>query len=122
MEDGETTQNSSDRLAKALSAILGHGKTISKLSRRLAYGSSKGAVSYHEIKQIIRDDLEEILLMAEEWRLVLPVRTTKSSSWEDRLLLIKDGEVYEVPNVIRYLAKVTRCSSYGNMEFRKGHS
>ena len=92
-------------LEKALSTFFSPGKATGKLSRVLAYGSSKGAVSYQEIKQIIGDDLEEILLLAEEWRLLLPVRTTKSSSWEDRLLFLRDGEIYEVPNVIKYLVK-----------------
>jgi hypothetical protein len=105
MEDGVVPQDSYDPLAKALSVFLGHAEITSKLARVLAYGSSKEAVSYHEIKQIIGDDLEEILLMAEEWRLILPIRTRKSSSWEDRLLIIKDGEAYEMPNTVRYMAR-----------------
>ena len=101
MEDGVVPQESCDLLAEALSAFLGHGKLTSKLARVLAYGSSKGAVSYCEIKKTIGDDLEETLLLADEWRLLLPVRTAKSSSWEDRLLIIKDGEAYKMPNIIR---------------------
>jgi len=33
------------------------------------------------------------------------VRTLKSAAWEDRLLLAKPGELYEVPNIARYLVK-----------------
>jgi len=105
MEDGEVLHDSSDPLAEALSAFLGHGTTTSALARVLAHGLSKAAVSYEEIKQIIGDDVEETLLMADEWRLMLPVRTMKSSSWEDRLLIIKDGEAYEIPNIVRYMAR-----------------
>ena len=94
-----------EALERALSAISSAGKTIRKLSQVLDYGSQKGTMSYQEIKEIIKDDPEDILLMAEGWRLMLPVRSGKSSSWEDRLLLLKDGEVYEIPNIIRYLVK-----------------
>jgi hypothetical protein len=92
-------------LERALSAVFGPGKTTSTLSQVLAYASVNGTVSYQEIKEIIKDNPEDILLMADKWRLLLPVRTTKSSGWEDRLLLLKDGEIYEIPNVIRYLVR-----------------
>jgi hypothetical protein len=105
MEDRQVTQNSSDRLAMALSTILGHAKINSKQSQILVYAAAKGTVSYQEIKEIIRDDPEDFLLLADKWRLLLPVRTAKSSGWEDRLLIIKNVEVYEIPNVIRYLTR-----------------
>jgi hypothetical protein len=105
MEDGGISQSSSDRLAKALSAILGHANITSKLSQVLAYAVVKGTVSYQEVKEIIKDNPEDVILLADKWRLLLPVKTAKSSGWEDRLLIIKDDEVYEIPNVIRYLAR-----------------
>jgi hypothetical protein len=104
-ENGQLTQHSSDRLEKALSRILGAVKSTSKLSQVLAYAAVKGTVSYQETKEIIKDDPEDILLLADKWRLLLPVRTTKSSGWEDRVLVLRDGEIYEIPNLIRYLVK-----------------
>jgi len=76
-----------------------------ELSRVLAYASVKGTVSYQEIKKVIKYDPEDVLLLADECKLLLPVRTAKSSGWEDRLLLLKNGEIYEIPNLIRYLVK-----------------
>jgi len=105
MENQQPSLGSYNRLEKALSGILGTGKITRKLSQVLAYAAVKGSVSYQEIKEIIKDDPEDVLLLGEKWRLLLPVRTTKSSSWEDRLLLLKDGEIYEIPNLIRYLVK-----------------
>jgi hypothetical protein len=105
VEGGEITQDSSDRLGKALRAILGPGKITSKLSQVLAYTAVKSTVSYQGIREIIKDDPEDVLLLADKWRLLLPVSTAKSSSWEDRLLLLKDGEIYEIPNIIRYLVE-----------------
>jgi len=93
------------QLEKALRRILGAGKVTGEISQVLAYASLQDTVSYQEIREVAKDDPEDILLIAEEWRLVLPVRTAKSAAWEDRLLLARDGEVYEMPNVIRYLVK-----------------
>jgi hypothetical protein len=103
MRDNEITRTSSDRLEQAISALLGPGKSTGTLSQLLAYAAQKSTVSYQEIKEIIKDDPEDVLLLADEWRLLLTVSTTKSSSWEDRLLALKDGEIYEIPNIIRYL-------------------
>jgi len=103
MSDKEISRTSSDRLEKALSAVLGHARITSNLSQVLAYAVQKSTISYQEIKEIIKDDPEDVLLLTDEWRLLLAVSTTKSSSWEDRLLALKDGELYEIPNIIRYL-------------------
>lgn len=99
-----------------MSAIFGAGETTRKLSQVLDYCLLKGAISYQEIREIIKDDPEDILLMAQEWRLLLPVRTAKSSSWEDRLLLIKEGEVYEIPNIIRCLVREALQTATWNPE------
>jgi len=103
MRDTETTRTPSDRLEEALSAVVGDARITSSLSQVLAYAAQKDTISYQEIKEIIKDNPEDVLLLADEWRLLLTVSTTKSSSWEDRLLALKDGEIYEIPNIIRYL-------------------
>ena len=105
IENRKSSRHSYDRLEKALSRILGAVKSTRKLSQVLAYAAIKGTVSYQETKEIIKDDPEDILLLADKWRLLLPIRTTKSSDWEDRVLMLRDGEKYEIPNLIRYLVK-----------------
>jgi len=94
-----------ENLERAMSGVFGPVKITGKLSRVLAYAAVKSTVSYQEIKEIIEDDPEDVLLLADQWRLLLPVSTAKSSSWEDRLLLLKDGQIYEIPNVVRYLVQ-----------------
>ena len=105
MENRQSSRRSYDRLEKALSGILGTGEITRKLSQVLAYAAVEGRMSYQKIKEIIKDDPEDVLLLADKWRLLLPVRTTKSSDWEDRVLVLRDGEKYEIPNVIRYLIR-----------------
>jgi len=105
MGNKEISRTSSDRLEQALSVFLGPSKSTGTLSQLLAYAAQKSTVSYQEIKEIIKDDPEDVLLLADEWRLLLTVRTAKSSSWEDRLLLLEDGEIYEIPNIVRFLVQ-----------------
>ena len=103
-------------LERAMSGAFGHGKLTSQLSQVLAYAAAKDTVSYQEIKEIIKGDPEDALLLADEWRLLLPIRTAKSSSWEDRLLIIKDGEAYEMPNIVRYVAREALKTGTWNSE------
>jgi hypothetical protein len=105
MENRQSSRRSYDRLEKALSGILSACKTTRKLSQVLAYASVNVTVSYQEIRKIIKDDPEDVLLLADKWRLLLPIRTVKSAGWEDRMLVLSDGEIYEIPNLIRYLVK-----------------
>jgi hypothetical protein len=105
MKDNETNRSPSDRLEEALSDVAGHSRITSSLSQVLAHAVQKDTISYQEIREIIKGDPEDVLLLADEWRLLLTVSTTKSSSWEDRLLALKDGEMYEIPNIIRYLVR-----------------
>jgi len=94
-----------NKLEKALSKLLKHGELTSRLASVLAHASKRGSISYREVDKIVNDNAEDILLLGNEWRLLLPVRTLKSAAWEDRLLLCEPGESYEVPNIARYLVE-----------------
>ena len=106
-----------NKLEKALSGLLSYSEHTSCLAQALAYASKKGRVSYDEVEKIVNDNVEDILLLGNEWRLLLPVRTVKSAAWEDRLLLAEPGELYGMPNIIRYLveeAEITGCWDPGH--------
>jgi hypothetical protein len=94
---------SMSNLEKALDELLKSAELASRLASVLAHASKRGSISYHEVDKIVHDDAEDVLLLGNEWRLLLPVRTVKSGAWEDRLLLCKPGESYEVPNIVRLL-------------------
>jgi hypothetical protein len=94
-----------DKLEKAISALLEDAEVAVPLAAVLAYASKTGRISYNEVTEITGDNLEEVLLLGNKWRLLLPTRVEKSGAWEDRLLLCKPGESYELPNVVRYLVQ-----------------
>jgi len=99
-----------NRLDRALSGLLSQGELTNPLAQVLVLASERGRVAYHEIGEIISGDAEDVLLLGNEWGLIFPVRTLKSAAWEDRLLVAKPEELYELPNIVRYLveeAKIT---------------
>ena len=97
-----------NRLEEALSGLLGYGELTNRLAQVLARASKRGRVSYREVEKMVNSDAEDVLLLGSEWGLIFPVRTLKSAAWEDRLLVAKSEELYEVPNIVRYLAEDAR--------------
>ena len=101
-------------LEKALSRLLGHNELTGRLARVLARASKGGRVSYREVEKIVNGDAKDVLLLASEWRLLLPVRTIKSAAWEDRMLVTNPEEMYELPNIVRYLVEDAQRTGYWN--------
>lgn len=97
--------NYMNKLEKALNRLFKNGELTSCLASVLAHASKKGRISYHEVAKIANDNAEDIVLLGNEWRLLLPMRTVKSAAWEDRLLLCEMGESYEVPNIVSCLVE-----------------
>ena len=74
------------------------------LAKLLLEVSKKGRISYKEIN-IPEEIKEELLLFAYTERLIIPVRTSISSQWKDRLLTFEDKALFDMPNVIKYLVR-----------------
>ena len=98
-------ENHMNKLEQALSRLLKCNELTSCLASVLAHASKKGSIFYREVDKAVNDNAEDVLLLGNEWRLLLPVRTLKSAAWEDRLLLCEPGESYEVPNIVRCLVE-----------------
>lgn len=87
-----------------LKEILTLEKDESILLEVLYLASQKVTISYEEIVKIIgQEEIEDFLLETERNKLLLPVVSSRSAAWKDRLLLVKPAEKYRMPNVIRLL-------------------
>ncbi len=95
------------KLDSALGGFLGYTGITSDLGHVLRYActTGKGRISYGDVRKLVNDNAEDILLLGSQWRLLLPSGTVKSAAWEDRLLQCKPGESYELPKVVRYLVQ-----------------
>jgi hypothetical protein len=74
------------------------------LAKLLLEVSQRGTISYKEI-DIPKGTKEELLLFTFLERLVIPVKTSRSLQWKDRLLTFEDEALFEMPNLVRYLVK-----------------
>jgi hypothetical protein len=95
-----TTQN----LEAALSSFL-KADDAAQIAQILEMVVTSGKASYEEMKAIIGDNVEDILMLSYGWRLLLPVRASKAGDWEDKILTAQPGDIYQTVNVVKHLVK-----------------
>jgi len=82
------------------------GASCHQVARLLNQASYTGRISYHEVKQLLGEDLEDALLSAVHLRLLIPVRSINDSlNWVDAMLVLEPGEIYKMPNIARQIVK-----------------
>ncbi len=94
-----------ENLSSALELLLGGDSLAGTLARVLATATPSGRIRFEAVTDTAGNRAEDALLLAWKWRLLIPVRSLKSHEWDDRVLMIQPGEVYEMPNVIRFLVE-----------------
>jgi hypothetical protein len=92
------------KLKTALSSFL-EADDAAKMARLLELVVRKRKASYEEAKAVIGEDIEDILILAYGWRLLLPVKAAKAGDWEDKMLTAQPGDIYQTVNVARHLVK-----------------
>lgn len=91
---------------------------VNQLAKILTYASKKGRISYEEAEHILDDDPEDALLLADQQRLLIPLRSVKDTlEWDHSVLLLKPGEIYKMPNVVRYLVEQASRTGQWNPEY-----
>ena len=104
-----------DNLTKALRNFL-NGTDAEEISRLLDRAIEQGTITFEDAERIVKGDIEDILLLALKWRLLLPVRASKAGDWEDRMVIPRQGEIYHSPNVIRHLVKNAQANGIWDPE------
>jgi len=59
---------------------------------------------------------EDLLMLLERERVLIPYGTSKTIAWEDRVLTFKPGETYEAPHVVRNM--LNRAAETGELDPR----
>ncbi|HEX75898.1 MAG TPA: hypothetical protein G4O12_04855 [Dehalococcoidia bacterium] len=104
-----------NKLQKALSSFL-KSADANKLAQLLEKSIKTGKISYEEAERMINGDAEDILILGYSWRLLLPIRAAKSGDWEDRILIPRSGETYQMPNVVKHLVENANETGYWDPE------
>lgn len=94
-----------ENLASALHLLLGGDPLARTVARVLDAAEPAGRISFESVAEAAGDRAEDALLVVWKWRLLVPVRTLQSLEWDDRVLLAEPGEIYEMPNVVRFLVE-----------------
>lgn len=77
-----------------------------QLAQLLGSAVGEESVTYEEI-DVPADLKDDILLIAYEERMILPMKSMGGSAWEDRILGLRCGERYHLPRVVRFLVHHT---------------
>lgn len=92
-------------LEKALKSFMTGDIPVSDLTHILLCLYHCERTNYRELASAAKGSLDEALLALWEWKLVIPVRSSRCSEWDSRILSAEPGEFYEMPNISKTLVK-----------------
>jgi hypothetical protein len=73
-------------------------------------------ITFDQVRDLAVNDSEEILLFSWSRKLLIPQAFSRCGEWDHRILQAEPGEVYELPNISRYLLK--RAADTGRWDIR----
>jgi hypothetical protein len=94
-----------ENLEKALDSFMDEDPPVSDLARILFHASHDDRVHYQDLSSAACGSVDEALLALWEWKLVIPVRSSRCSEWDSRILSADPEELYEMPNISKALVK-----------------
>ena len=92
-------------LAGALDTFLEDSGSAGGLAKILSATCRADTVRYEILKDIAGNEIDDLLLELWERKLVIPSRSSKCAEWDARILVMRPGEKYEMPNISRILVK-----------------
>lgn len=105
-----------ENLKKALSEFLKDKTLIEPLAKTLVLFLEEDIVLSDRLKSVAGDDYIDIMLLAFEWRFIIPFSPAKTCAWEDRLLAGINADRYEMPKVVYYVLQEAVTKSIWDVE------
>ena len=94
-----------ENLEKALKSFMTEDIPVSDLAHILFRLYHCERMNYQELASAANGSVDEALLTLWEWKLVIPVRSSRCSEWDSRILSAEPEELYEMPNISKTLVK-----------------
>lgn len=82
----------------------------------LSCGYCNDSICYEEI-DIAPELKDDVILLAYEERMLLPIKSRLGSAWEDRILNFTEEERYHIPRVVRFLVQKAQSCGQWNYTF-----
>jgi len=92
-----------NNIKKAIWSLIKDNTDLDSICSVLVYVAEMDIIHYETIQEVAGSSTGEILLEMWEWKLLLPVRSSKCGEWDSRIMVIQQGEVFEMPNISRAL-------------------
>jgi hypothetical protein len=92
-------------LEKALNSFMAGDIPVSDLARILIRVSRCDRIKYQDLASAVYGSADEALLALWEYKLVIPVRSSRCSEWDSRILSAEPEEFYEMPNISKTLVR-----------------
>jgi hypothetical protein len=90
-------------IKQAIRSVIKDTTGIESICGVLLYAAEMDFIHYETIKEIAGSSAGDVLLELWEWKLLLPIRSSKCGEWDSRLLMMQPGETFEMPNISRTL-------------------
>ncbi|MDY6903295.1 MAG: hypothetical protein SWH61_01295 [Thermodesulfobacteriota bacterium] len=92
-----------DNIQKALMTLLGDEPFVGSLAALLEQCRRQNGVTFRDVFCIAGNDAPEILLLAWDWKLLVPRQSLQCAEWDDRIMRFNPGEKYDMPNIVSFL-------------------
>ncbi len=92
-----------DNIKQAIRSVIKDSTDLDSICSVLVNAVEKDTINYDAVQAAAGPSTGEVLLELWEWKLLLPVRSSKCGEWDSRIMLMQPGEVFEMPNISRVL-------------------
>jgi hypothetical protein len=92
-----------DNIKKAIKCVIKDSTDLDSICSVLINAAKRDTINYDAVQTAAGPSTGEVLLEMWEWKLLLPVRSSKCSEWDSRIMVTQPGEVFEMPNISRAL-------------------
>jgi hypothetical protein len=98
-------KNPIDNLIKAMNIFPDQKTLAGEIAEILVSSAETEIMTSDEVETSAGDKLHDALLFLWEWKLLIPIRSSKCGEWDSRILSAEPGERFEMPNISRILVK-----------------
>jgi len=88
-----------------LAPILKDDTLLGDICSILVMACKNDTCRFDALYDIAGDAINDLLLELWEWKLLIPVRSSKCGEWDSRILMTRPGEIFEMPNISRVLVE-----------------
>jgi hypothetical protein len=93
-----------ENIRRALELVIGTDEPLSfVLAAALDRCREQETIAFEKIAALAPDDGREVILLAWDWKLLIPRRSRQSSEWDDRIMRLEAGECFEMVNIVKFL-------------------